>query len=524
VHVSVRRRSLVTVAVVAFLAAVLIAARAAAPFARPGLGYAAKIVCSSVFVGGMAPDRALADLPDEPVARLIRTRVDKHERRVHAAVPLVARREAVYRPGFGCTLEPLVDVPALDTAQPARVTARGPASEPTDTASAYDSVGARMATDFNWPHGEYVPERSRPGPAAAGDAAALLDRLLAESSPYRALDSLIERAFTEPGDRPERNTRAVVIVHRGRIVAERYADGFTARSRFPGWSMTKSVTNALVGILIGEGRLDLAASRLRPEWHNDDDPRSRITLHDLMQMSSGLDFEESYAPTGMATRMLFDAPDAAAFAAAREAVHEPGTRWSYSSGTTNIISQLIRDAFASDSAYHAFPKRALFDRIGMRSAVLEPDAAGTFVGSSFMYATARDWARFGLLYMNDGVWNGERVLPDGWVEYSVAPAPAASAGRYGAQWWLNAGAPADSAARPWSDLPTDFYLARGFEGQELAIVPSHELILVRLGLTRGDSAWDTGAFVRGVIAALTATGADPIIVASEADRSYYPQN
>jgi CubicO group peptidase (beta-lactamase class C family) len=219
-----------------------------------------------------------------------------------------------------------------------------------------------------------------------------------------------------------RRTRAIVIVHGGRIVAERYADGYGSASLFTGWSMTKSVTNALVGILTAQNALDIDADRLRPEWRSPDDPRSAITLHDLLTMSSGLGFDESYAPSGAATRMLFDSHDAAAVAADSPLLHDPGTVWSYSSATTNIVSAVVRDAFKSHDEYIAFPRRALFDRIGMTTAVLEPDPSGTFVGSSFMYATARDWARFGLLFLRDGTWNVERILPEGWVDYSVIDA------------------------------------------------------------------------------------------------------
>ena len=427
--------------------------------ARPALGFVAKVVCSDVFVGGVSPDRTLDDIPDEPIARLVRTRVDTVAGRVTASIPLVAKRTAVWRDGSGCTLEPLHDLPHVRTATP-------PADE-----------------DASWPE------------ATNGDA---IDRT--------TLDAALDTAFAEPDPATPRGTRAVVVVHRGRIIAERYADGYDTRTRFPGWSMTKSVTNALVGILISDGMLALSDAALRPEWREPGDPRAQITLQQILHMSSGLAFDESYTPTGGATRMLFDAENAAAVATAAPPAHAPGSYWSYSSGTTNIISALIRDVIDSDSAYAALPYDALFDRIGMTSAVLEVDPSGTFVGSSFMYATARDWARFGLLFLRDGVWQGERILPEGWVEFSTTPAPTAPLGQYGAHWWLNAGAANDMTQRTWPDLPRDIFYASGFQGQYVVVIPSHDLVIVRLGLTPDDRAFDLGMLLKDVIRAVNGAG------------------
>jgi CubicO group peptidase (beta-lactamase class C family) len=444
--------------------ALFAAGRLARPLATPALGFVAKVVCSDVFVGGFAPEQALGDLPDEPVAKLVRTRIDVERQRVRASVPLVAGREARYRDGLGCTL-----------------------------VSGDTSVIATLASAA-------VPRRlSTVADAWAVDSAAADDGVRVDTA---ALEAVLDDAFSEPADAPARRTRAVVIVHRGRIIAERYADGFGPHTRFTGWSMTKSVTSALVGVLVARGMLDPSANALRPEWRAADDPRRDITLDNLLRMSSGLAFDESYSPTGGATRMLFAERDAAAVAAARPLLHTPGTRFSYSSGTTNIISALIRQTLRSDSAYINLPRAALFDRIGMTSAVIEPDPAGTLVGSSFMYATARDWARFALLYLNDGVLDGERVLPAGWVRYSVTPAPAAPLGEYGAHWWLNAGAPGDSTRRLWPDLPQDVYSASGFQGQYAMVVPGHELVIVRLGVTADDRSWSMNDFAARLIRAV----------------------
>ncbi len=268
--------------------------------------------------------------------------------------------------------------------------------------------------------------------------------------------------------------------------------------------MTKSVIGALVGIRVRQGALDLQAPAPVPEWRSAGDPRGAITLDQLLRMSSGLEFGEATDEyDGDLVTMLCDRGDAAAYAAAKPLEHPPDSHWHYSSGTSNIVSRILRHSFEGDQAAHfRFPREALFDRIGMRSAVIEPDASGSFVGSSFMFATARDWARFGLLFLKDGVWQGERILPEGWVEYSTTPTPKAPQGRYGAHWWLNAGEPDDPGDRPWPDLPTDTFSARGFEGQEVVVIPSRELVLVRLGQSRPESSYSSNDFGAAVLAAI----------------------
>ncbi|MFM7194555.1 MAG: serine hydrolase domain-containing protein, partial [Bacteroidota bacterium] len=169
----------------------------------------------------------------------------------------------------------------------------------------------------------------------------------------------------------------------------------------------------------------------------------------------------------------------------------------YSSGPTNIISRIVRKTIG-DLDYHRFPYRRLFRKIGMNGMIVEPDPSGTFVGSSYSYAPARDWARFGLLYLHDGVWQGRRILPEGWVSYTSTPAPAALRGEYGAQWWLNAGAPGNPADRTYPDVPTDSFQCEGFDGQYVFVIPSKELVVVRLGLTQNGE-FDMNGFVAGIL-------------------------
>jgi CubicO group peptidase (beta-lactamase class C family) len=292
------------------------------------------------------------------------------------------------------------------------------------------------------------------------------------------------------------------VLRSGLLVAERYAAGFDEKTPLLGWSMTKSVLATLIGIQVQRGRLDLESPAGVPAWAGDE--RSAITLDQLLRMSSGLAFKERNGAFGDSAPMLFRSRSAADYAARSPLAHAPGAFWSYSSGTSNLVSGILRASLPGDAgAYHRFPHEALFDRIGMRSAVLETDAAGTFVGSSFCYATARDWARFGLLHARDGVWQGERLLPEGWVETVRRPTPAAPQGRYGAHWWLNAGTPGEPEDRPYPSLPSDLFYASGYEGQFVVVLPSQDLVVVRLGQSEPEHAFDLEQFLGAVIAAFS---------------------
>jgi len=264
--------------------------------------------------------------------------------------------------------------------------------------------------------------------------------------------------------------------------------------------MSKSVMNALVGVLVREGRLRVDAPAPIPEWQRTGDPRARITIGHLLQMRSGLAFEENEAsPRSDVMRMLFGTGDIARFVTSRGVAFAPGTHWQYSNAGTNIIAAAIRSVLRDPETYLTFPRRELFDPLGMSSAVLETDAAGTFIGSSYLYATARDWARFGTLYLRDGVWNGTRILPEGWVEYTRTPSPADGSSRYGAHFWLEI-PPEYAGVDP--RLPVPALHAVGHEGQFVTIVPSRDLVIVRLGRTRHPQAWDHARFVRDVLISL----------------------
>lgn len=405
---------------------------------RVAAGYSAKIVCSNVFIAGRDAGEVLAvdvQAPGHPILKFMRVSVDRQAGTVTAGLfGLFGKAEAVARDGFGCTSVPdgrLDGVAAL------------PAAEP-----------APAASDALWPEGNAVAASQDPAVAAILDDAKL----------------------TGPG------MRAVVVVKNGRIVGERYGEGFSAATPLLGWSMTKSVNAAIIGTLVKAGRLSLDRTELFDEWKADE--RAAISLADLMAMSSGLEFNEDYGDVTDVTRMLYLEPNMAGFAAAKPVVHPIGQTWSYSSGTSVLLSRIWQDVLGPEAPN--WPRQMLFGPVGMTSAVLEPDESGTFVGSSYLYATARDWARFGLFIMRKGVWNGQELLQPGFVDWMREDAPA-SGGAYGkGQVWLQGpegDTPAGQDPDAGFDLPDDTVWFQGHDGQSVAVVPSKDLVVVRMGLT-----------------------------------------
>jgi len=439
-----------------------------------GTGYVAKYLCTSTFLSQRDPQTVFVEdvKPVNPLAKIVRWKIDQTERTVTATAFTAFTATAVYREGCGCTL--LAGLTEEDL--------RG------QTFYRYDPDAAppTPAPDLPWPQGSDGPVDPRP--FGIDDD---------------ALEKALDEAFAEPGDGQLRQTRAVAVVYDGWLIAERYAPGFGPDMPMLGWSMSKSVTNALVGVLVGQGDLSVKAPAPVPEWNSPDDQRHAITLDQLMRMSSGLAFEEIYRPLTDATDMLYGSSDFGAFAAQSPLEAHPDEQWNYSSGTANIIARIVRqEAEKISPNYYQFLRSAFFDRIGMTSAVLEPDASGTFVGSSYAVATVRDWARFGLLYLQDGIWNGERILPEGWVAYATTPTAKAPKGEYGALFWLNAGEPGNPDNRLWPHAPVDAYAAQGFQEQKVIVIPSKKLVLVRFGASSPRSAWDTDAFIANVIRAL----------------------
>lgn len=286
-------------------------------------------------------------------------------------------------------------------------------------------------------------------------------------------------------------THALLITQGGKLIFERYGEGFGPQATYPSWSKAKSITQALVGLLVGEGRLDIHAPVAAAEWRAPGDPRAAITLDQLLRMSGGLKFIEDYVPghDSDVIEMLFGRgkADVAHYAASQPLEHAPGSFWSYASGTTNIVSRLAGEAAGGD--LKRFMQERLFAPLGMKSPVPKFDAAGTFIGSSYCFASARDFARFGLLYLRDGIWEGQRLLPEGWVDYARTPTfqqPGVTESRYGAHWWLDIAGEGS-------------FSANGYDGQYTVLVPDLDLILVRHGATSLDKKDALKAWVGEVV-------------------------
>jgi CubicO group peptidase (beta-lactamase class C family) len=272
-------------------------------------------------------------------------------------------------------------------------------------------------------------------------------------------------------------THALAVVWRGRLVLERYGPEHGPDSTLISWSVAKSFVQTLVGLLVRDGKLSVAQRADLPAWRTPGDPRGGITLDVLLRMSSGLAWLEDYVDAGKSDviEMLFGRGknDVAAYAAEAAQAHPPDTVWCYSSGTSNLVSAIAARALGGGPTAAAdYLRRELFERIGMRSATVRCDEAGTWIGSSFVFATARDYARFGLLALRDGVWEGKRVLPEGWIDYARTPTPASN-GEYGAHWWL----PVEGDG---------MFSANGYQGQYVYVAPAHDVVAVRLGASTAE--------------------------------------
>jgi CubicO group peptidase (beta-lactamase class C family) len=407
------------------------------PYLKIVSSYAAKTSCSGVFVARRSQESLTKDLHAVSFAT---NTVDEINQSVSANVFGLAPAKAIYRKGLGCTLV-----------------------------------------------NELIESQIRAQPSVPDPSA--IDVVALEPTKNVALEAAIQGYFMDADPEKAINTRAIVVMQNGKMISEKYADGFSQKTPLLGWSMTKSVTNAMIGMLVQDNKLELNKGAPIEEWQSDD--RKNITLDNLLRMSSGLAFVEDYASPSDATQMLFQKKDAGAYAVASMLKAKPGSVWSYSSGTSNILQEIIRRQFSNHADYLAFPHKRLFEKLGMNSAILEPDASGTYVGSSFMYATARDWAKFGQLYAQDGLWNGEQILPKGWAAYSSSLTPNSN-GEYGAHFWLNKN---DQA------FPQDAFMAQGFEGQNITIIPSKQLVLVRLGMTYKGT-FDDYEFVKRLVATI----------------------
>jgi CubicO group peptidase (beta-lactamase class C family) len=284
-------------------------------------------------------------------------------------------------------------------------------------------------------------------------------------------------------------TRGAVIIYKNQIIAEHYATGFNKDSKILGWSMTKSIAGTLFGVLQHQNKINVFDKAPIDEWKNDE--RSKITIHNLLQMNSGLEWDEDYNSISDVSKMLFLERDMTKSQIRKPLIGKPNERWYYSSGTTNLLSGILRSQFKTHQEYLDFWYTDLIDKIGMNSMTLEADLAGNYVGSSYAWATPRDWAKFGLLYLHNGNWNGEQIFAKEWVKYATSPTPT-SEGSYGAQIWLNAG-------KVYPNVPENMFYFSGYQGQNVFIFPDQDLVVVRMGLTKNAN---IDAFLSGVLKAI----------------------
>jgi CubicO group peptidase (beta-lactamase class C family) len=441
-----RRRLFLILAATTALGALAFSATRAHDAPKVATGFVASVLCTETFVSGLDPARVFAETTSAmPGAGLISWaldyKLDRARKDVRVTLLGLGESHAVYRgEGLGCYL---------------------------------DHGGA--VADIALPAVESQPALL---PEIAGRA------IVAPQTPQLA--AALDRAFAEPEKPPYRHTRAIVVVKDGHIIAERYADGIGIDTPLLGFSATKSVMSALTGILVRKGALKLDEPVPVGAWQNPGDPRRAITLDHLLRHTAGLALGSSLQASLASAlepvnRMKFMEPDMAAYAEGIPLESEPGSAWSYHDGNTIILAHLIREATggrASDMM--RFARQELFGPLGMRHVTLEFDASGNAEGSSQMLASARDWARFGLLYLNDGIVGGRRILPEGWVKYSASPTPNAWVG-YGASFWTNLGDSFGAIYRIEHGWPRDAFFAKGTIGQYVVIVPSERLVIVRLG-------------------------------------------
>jgi CubicO group peptidase (beta-lactamase class C family) len=394
------------------------------PLLLTGTGYAAHNACALKAIAGR--DDAKVDLPPNPLVPVLRTKTTAASAKA-SILGVLAKQQAWATPGYGCTLAD--HRPKLDP--------------PTKVSSAAN------------------PYTSATPPAMSTGVKDALSKAFGDDLSTNARKAL--------------GTRGVVVLKDGRLVAERYAQGFGPTTPQLGWSMTKSVTDLIAGRLVDEGKLSLDQDHLRPEWK---DGRAKITVRELLQMTSGLKWDEDYSLGTTITTMLYLKGDMGSYVASQPLAHKPGTVLQYSTGSPTLLCSVI----AKSDGGADFPRRELFAPLGLSSAVLEPDAVGTPVCGSYMWATPRDWAAVGEFALADGVWGSQRLLPAGWMKQSTTAVKVAKSDSkgYATGWWANQ---ASDGSLVYQYLPADAYFAEGHDGQWLIIVPSQQLVIARLGFT-----------------------------------------
>jgi len=415
-------------------------------------GFSAKSVCSCTFEAGRDLKSIEEGDNDIDMVNYAKNKINFEEKSVTSSVFGLKKRTAVYKEGLGCILIP----------------------EGKNTNIAFKPNRKISQSELPYPYGN-SPE---------------IDTIFSNID-YKMLDLAVENAFDCEGYEQKNKTRAVVVLYKGQPVAEKYTPGFSRETKLLGWSMTKSITSAVLGIMEKQGKINLEQANLFKEWEKDD--RSKITLNNLLQMNSGLEWTEDYNTISDVTKMLFLEPDMTKPQLYKSLIGQPNKSWNYSSGTTNLLSGFIRNQFKSHQEYLDFWYAELVDKIGMNSMTIEADLAGNYVGSSYSWATARDWAKFGLLYLHNGNWNGAQILNESWVKYASTPTNGSN-GEYGAHFWLNAGG-------KYPNVPKDLYSCNGYQGQHVFIIPSRDIVIVRFGLAENPE-FDVNTFLSEVLSSI----------------------
>lgn len=413
-------------------------------------GFSAKSVASGHFIDNRSVDLIEKTDNDIKMIDLAENSIDENGKFATATVYGLKERKAIYREGLGATLIN----GDFDVSKPYLLPKR-----------------TKLENNLPFPYGNKEPK----------------DTAFSNIN-YSKLKKAVDGAFGKTSGRIKR-TRAVVVLYKDKLIAEKYDTSFTKDSKILGWSMTKSITSSAFGVLAKQGKIDIYKPAPVTEWQNDE--RKNITLNDLLHMNSGLEWEEDYSTICDATKMLFQAEDMGKVQLEKPAQFKPNTHWYYSSGTTNLLSLILRRQFKTQQEYLDFWYSAVIDKIGMNSMIVEQDMSGTFVGSSYGWATPRDWSKFGLLYLKKGNWNGEQILDESWVKYTATPTNT-SGGKYGAQFWLNAGG-------KFPDVPRAMFYCSGYQGQMVAIIPSLDMVVVRMGVREDEPGFDFNGFLKEVI-------------------------
>jgi CubicO group peptidase (beta-lactamase class C family) len=415
-------------------------------------GFSAKSVASGHFIDNRSQEMIEKGDNDIELVDLAKNKIDENGKFAISSVYGLKERKAIYRKGLGATL--IND--DFDVSKPYQVPKR-----------------TKLKNNLPFPYGDNEPKDT-----------------VFSNIDYAKLKKAVAQAFDPKGEKIKR-TRSILVIYKDKIIAEKYASGIDKNSKILGWSMTKSITATLFGILQKQGKIDINKPAPIVEWAKDE--RAKITINDLLHMNSGLEWEENYTKICDVTKMLFQAEDMSQSQLIKPVQFKPNTHWNYSSGTTNLLSGILRRQFKTHQEYLDFWYSALIDKIGMSSMLVETDMAGNYVGSSYGWATTRDWAKFGLLYLHKGNWNGEQLFDENWAKYVATPTNG-SKGDYGAHFWLNAGG-------HYPNAPRDMYSANGFQGQKVFIIPSQDLVIVRMGLTE-DAKFDFDGLVSGIVGSL----------------------